>query len=199
MRIKLTLGASSLALALMMGCGGSSTNSTTNTTTNTGNTNTRASVDSSPAAAAAEYVSQITEDNGVRTETRTYSNNPNVSKVVITTRNGKRTATVYNASGEQRELHTDDLDDVLSKTGNDIAKAAGFVGDKAADIGSKTVEGGKTVVEKTGEGAKTVGEKTAEGAKTVGQKTAEGAKTVGEKTAEGAKKTGKAIKNAVTP
>ena len=197
MRIKFMFGASALALSLMIACGGSTTNS--NTTTNTSNTNTRASVDSSPTAAAAEYVTQVTEDNGVRTETRTYSNNPNISKVVITTRSGKRTATVYNASGEQRELHTDDLDDILRKSGNDIAKAAGFVGNKAEEIGSKTVEGGKTVVEKTGEGAKTVGEKTAEGAKTVGQKTAEGAKTVGEKTVEGAKKTGKAIKNAVTP
>src|SRR5205085_9248291 len=121
-------GASALALSLMIACGARTTNS--NTTTNTSNTNTRASVDSSPTAAAAEYVTQVTEDNGVRTETRTYSNNPNISKVVITTRSGKRTANVYNAYGEKRELHTDDMEEIRRKSGNERAKAAGLLRNK---------------------------------------------------------------------
>ena len=125
--------------------------------------------------------------NGVKTETRVFHNNPRVAKVVVTTRDGKRTTTVYAPSGESRDLK-DDVGDALTTTGNALADAAGWTADKAEDVGGKTKEG-----------VKTVGEKTAQGAKTVGEKTAEGAKTVGEKTAEGAKKTGKAIKKAITP
>jgi hypothetical protein len=121
------------------------------------------------------------DTNGVRTETRVFHDNPRVSKVVVTTRDGKRTVTVYAPSGEARELNKNEPEDVLEATGTAIADAVGFVADK------------------TVEGAKTVGEKTVEGAKTVGDKTAEGTKTVIEKTGEGAKKTGRAIKKAVTP
>jgi hypothetical protein len=121
------------------------------------------------------------DTNGVRTETRVFHDNPRVSKVVVTTRDGKRTVTVYAPSGEARELNKNEPEDVLEATGTAIADAVGFVADK------------------TVEGAKTVGEKTVEGAKTVGDKSAEGTKTVIEKTGEGAKKTGRAIKKAVTP
>jgi hypothetical protein len=121
------------------------------------------------------------DTNGVRTETRVFHDNPRVSKVVVTTRDGKRTVTVYAPSGEARELNKNEPEDVLEATGTAIADAVGFVADK------------------TVEGAKTVGEKTVEGAKTVGDKTAEGTKTVIEKTGEGAKKTGRVIKKAVTP
>jgi len=119
--------------------------------------------------------------NGVKTETRVFHNNPRVSKVVVTTRNGKRTVMVYAPSGEARELDKNEPEDVLEATGTAIADGAGFV------------------AEKTVEGAKTVGEKTIEGARTVGEKTAAGTKSVVEKTGEGAKKTGRAIKKAVTP
>ena len=119
--------------------------------------------------------------NGVKTETRVFHNNPRVSKVVVTTRDGKRTVTVYAPSGEARELNKNEPEDVLEATGTAIADAVGFVADK------------------TVAGAKTVGEKTVEGAKTVGEKTADGTRTVIEKTGEGTKKTGRAIKKAVTP
>jgi len=119
--------------------------------------------------------------NGVKTETRVFHNNPRVSKVVVTTRDGKRTVTVYAPSGEARELNKNEPEDVLEATGTAIADAAGFIADK------------------TVEGAKTVGEKTVEGAKTVGSKTAEGARTVGEKAVEGTKKVGSEIKKAVKP
>ena len=125
--------------------------------------------------------------NGVRTETRVFHNNPRVSRVVVTTRDGKRTTTVYAPSGESKDLK-DDIGDGLSATGNALADAAGWTADKAEDVAGKTVEG-----------AEAIGEKTAAGAKTVGEKTVSGAKTVGQKTKEGAKKTGSAIKKAVTP
>jgi len=124
--------------------------------------------------------------NGVRTETRVFHNNPRVSKVVVTTRDGKRTTTVYAPSGESKDLK-EEVGDALVATGHALADAAGWVADKTGDVADKTKEG-----------AKTVGEKTVEGAKTIGEKTKEGAKTVGEKTAAGAKKTGRAIKKAVT-
>jgi hypothetical protein len=132
-------------------------------------------------------ISTTTDATGVKTETRVFHNNPRVSRVVVTTRDGKRTTTVYGPKGEAKDLK-DETVDVLAAAGNAIADAAGFVAEKTVDLAGKTKEG-----------AKTVGEKTVEGAKTVGEKTKEGAKTVGEKTVQGAKKTGKAIKKAVTP
>ena len=96
--------------------------------------------------------------------------------MVVTTRDGARTTTVYAPSGESKDLK-DEVGDVLSATGNAIADGAGWTVDKTKDIAGKTKEG----------------------AKTVGQKTGEAAETVGEKTAAGAKKTGKAIKKALTP
>lgn len=133
-------------------------------------------------------ITTTTDANGVRTETRVFKNNPRVSRVIVTTRNGQRTVKAYSPSGEERELNKKEAEDVLEATGTAIADAAGWVADK-------TVEGAKA----TGEAAKTVGAKTVEGAKTVGSKTAEGAKTVGEKTVTGAKKAGSAIKKVVTP
>ena len=166
-------------------------------------------------------ITTATDANGVKTETRVFRDNPHVSKVVVTTRNGTRTARVYSRSGEEKELNKGESESVLEKTGDAIAGSAGFVANKTVegaktvadktvegtkkgvevgkDVGAKTAEGAKTVAEKTAEGAKTVGSKTADTAKTVGSKTAEGAKTVGEKTAGGAKKAGKAIKKVVSP
>jgi hypothetical protein len=72
------------------------------------------------------------DSNGVRTETRTFKNNPRISRVVVTTRDGRRTVRAYSPSGEEREVNTDD--NVLEATGDKIASAAGFVaaqGEKA--------------------------------------------------------------------
>jgi hypothetical protein len=132
-------------------------------------------------------ISTTTDATGVKTETRVFHNNPRVSRVVVTTRDGRRTTTVYGPKGEAKDLK-DETVDGLAAAGNAIADAAGFVAEKTVDVADKTKEG-----------AKTVGEKTVSGAKTVGEKTKEGAETVGEKTVQGAKKAGKVIKKAVTP
>ena len=167
-----------VAIFALGSSGCNTTNDNTNTNANTtevvASNNTRVGSDDSE-------IITTTDANGVKTETRVFHNNPRVSKVVVTTRDGKRTVTVYAPSGEARELNKNEPEDVLEATGTAIADAAGFIADK------------------TVEGAKTVGEKTVEGAKTVGEKTADGTRTVIEKTGEGAKKTGKAIKKAVTP
>lgn len=151
-----------------------------NANTNANATQVVASNNTRIGADGSEIITNV-DSNGVKTETRVFHNNPRVSKVVVKTRDGKRTVTVYAPSGEERELNKNEPEDVLEATGTAIADAVGFVADK------------------TVEGAKTVGEKTVEGAKTVGDKTASGTKTVIEKTGEGAKKTGRAIKKAVTP
>lgn len=170
-----------VALLAAVGAGCSATdgaNANTNTTV--------ASTTSRPGPDGSEITTSV-DANGVRTETRIFHNNPRVAKVVVTTRDGKRTTTVYAPSGESKDLK-DDVGDALAATGNALADAAGWVGDKTEDALGEAKEG-----------AKTVGEKTGDAAKTVGEKTKSGAKTVAEKTEEGAKKTGRAIKKAVTP
>lgn len=150
------------------------------------NANTAGTTTTRTAADGSEITTTINE-NGVKTETRTFRNNPRVSRVVVTTtRDGKRTVRVYSPKGEEKEVN--DVGDALEVTGDKLADAAGWVADKTEDA-----------VGETGDKLEDVGDKTVSGAKTVGTKTAEGAKTVGQKTASGAKKTGKAIKDAVTP
>ena len=179
-RLLVVLAAAMLA-ATGAGCSATDgTNAGANTNATVASTTTRTGPDGSE-------ITTSVDANGVRTETRVFHNNPRVAKVVVTTRDGKRTTTVYARSGESKDLK-DDIGDALSATGNALADAAGWVADKTEDVADKTKEG-----------AKTVGEKTGEAAKTVGEKTKSGAKTVAEKTAEGAKKTGSAIKKAVTP
>jgi hypothetical protein len=168
------------------------------TTDDAANSNANAAVATTTRTAAdGSQITTTTDASGVKTETRVFPDNPRVDRVVVTTRDGRRTVRAYSPSGEEREIN--DVGDALEVSGDKIADAARWTADKAEDVGDATVEGAKTVGEKTAEGAKTVGGKTAEGAKTVGEKTAEGAKTVGKKTAAGAKKAGSAIKDAVTP
>lgn len=199
MRTKLLVGVCALALAFTAACGGDTTNSNANANSTNATTNTRSSVDGAPTMTSPEYETTVTEEGGVKTETRTYRNNTRIQRVVITTRGGKRTAIVYNARGEQRELAANDLDNVLAKSGDEIANAAGFVADKAEDVAGKTVEAGKEVGKEVADKGEDVADKTVEGAKKVGEKTAEGAKTAGKKTVEGAKKVGGAVKDAITP
>lgn len=144
---------------------------------------------------------------GTRTETRTFRNNPRISKVVVTTRkDGTRTVKVTSRSGEEKVVDT--TEDVLKATGDKVADGAGFVAteaaDKAEDAKDKTVSATKEVgdkaedvKDKTVSTSKKVGEKTVEGAKTVGEKSVEGAKKVGDKTVEGAKKAGSAVKKVI--
>jgi hypothetical protein len=176
-----------LLAALGAGC------STTNETANQ-NANANAVASQSPTTAPAPDNSEVTtavDAQGTRTETRTFRNNPRISKVVVTTRNGRRTVRATSARGEEREVTTDE--NVLEATGDKVADAAGFVADKAEDVAGEAKDVGEKAVDKT----KDVGEKTADGAKTVGEKTVEGAKKVGSKTVSGAKKAGSAVKKVI--
>lgn len=165
-----------------------------------------------PTTAPGPDNSEITtavDASGNKTETRVFRNNPRISRVVVTTRDGRRTVRAYSPSGEEREVQTDE--NVLEATGERVAASAGFVADKAEDAAGEAKDIGaaaadkaedvgdkaKNVGEKAVDVSKKVGEKTVEGAKTVGDKTVEGAKKVGDKTVEGAKKAGKAVKKVI--
>jgi hypothetical protein len=166
-----------------------------------------------------------TNENGVRTETRTFRSNRRVSRVVVTTRDGSRTAKVYSASGEEREMKSG-VETALNATGDAIADAVGFtktaaveVGDKTEDVYDKTKEGVKKVGEKTKDGAEKVADKTVDTTKKVADKTVDTSKKVADKTVDtskkvadksvdigktvvnktktGVKKTGKAIKKVI--
>jgi len=80
-----------------------------------------------PAPDNSEVMTTV-DANGVKTETRTFRNNPRVAKVVVTTQNDQRTVRAYSPSGEEKEIN--DGGDALEATGDKIADAAGWVGDK---------------------------------------------------------------------
>jgi hypothetical protein len=176
-------------------------------TATTPNANTAVADTTKPGPDNSEITTRV-DANGVKTEERVFRNNPRVSKVVVTTKDGTRTVKVYSPSGEEREVKGNESEGVLEATGDKVASAAGFVADKSEDVAGeakdagstaadKTVDTAKTVGEKSAEGAKKVGDKTVQGAKTVGEKTVEGAKTVSDKTVSGAKKAGSAVKKIV--
>ncbi len=227
MRIKIIAGSSALALSLAaLGCDPASNaningnlNANTTAVANTAVTNTESATTTAAVRQAPDNSEiEVMDAGGVKTETRTFrGESGQVERVVVTTRDGKRTARVYSRSGEVRDLPESDVERAFEATGDALGTAAGFVVDKSKDAASATKEGlGKaadktgdfvegaadktgSAAKKTGEAAKTVGEKTADGAKTVAEKTGDAAKTAGKKTAEGAKKAGGAIKDAVTP
>jgi len=213
---RILIGVALTALtSLAAGCASDQT-STTNANANAAETSNTATT--GPGPDNSEIATK--NDNGVRTETRTFRNNPRVSKVVVTTRDGNRTVQVYSPNGEEREMKSGP-ERALDATGDAIADSVGFVKDKSTDVGEKTVDVSKDVVDKTKEGTKTVADKTIDTSKTVADKTVDTSKTVAnktvdtskkvasktksgtetviDKTAEGAKKTGKAIKKVITP
>jgi Tfp pilus assembly protein PilV len=181
------------AIALLGVACQQSTESNANANANTGETatTTTAGPDNSD-------ITTTTDKNGVKTETRTFRNNPRVSKVVVTTSNGSRTVKVYSPSGEERELKNQP-EKALDATGDAIADAAGWVKDKSVTAADKTKEGAKTVADKTVDTSKKVTDKTVDTSKTVANKSKAGAKTVVDETKEGVRKTGKQIKKILNP
>ena len=157
-----------------------------------------ANATTSPTTTVGPDNSEITtsvDANGNRTETRTFRNNPRISRVVVTTRDGRRTVRAYSPSGEEREVTTDE--NVLEATGDKVAAAAGFVADKTKDAVGEAADKAEDVGDKTVSGAKKVGSEAADKAEDVGDKAVSGTKKVGEKTVEGAKKVGSETKKAV--
>jgi hypothetical protein len=150
---KLLIG---FAIAMLVtASAGCSTTDNANTNANA-NANAAVASDTTRPGPDNSEITTSVDANGVKTETRVFHNNPRVAKVVVSTRDGKRTTTVYAPSGQSKDLK-EEVGDALSATGNAIADAAGFLAEKTVDIADKTKEGAKTVGEKTAEGAKKAG------------------------------------------
>jgi hypothetical protein len=186
-----------LSMALAVGCSKSNESVAGANSNSAAETATRPGPDNS-------QISTKVDANGVKTEERVFHSNPRISRVVVTTANGKRTVKAYSPSGEEREVSQSESEGILDATGDKVADAAHFVADKSEDVAGKAKDVGSAAKDKTesvGEKAvdksKTVGEKTVEGAKTVGEKSAEGANTVKNKTVSGAKKAASAVKKVV--
>lgn len=193
MKKQFLIGLIITALAVLGVACSESSESNTNANANTGDTASTTAPDNSE-------VTTTTDSNGVKTETRTFKNNPRVSKVVVTTENGNRTVKAYSPSGEEKDVSkSEPKPDVLHATGDAIADAAGWVKGKTETAYDKTKEGAKTAADKTVDTSKTVANKTKQGAKKAGDKTVDTTKTVVDKTVEGAKKTGNAIKKVIVP
>jgi hypothetical protein len=173
--------------ALAAGCA-KTNEATTNANTATANANTEATATTRQAPDNSEVMTTI-DANGVKTETRTFRNNPRVSKVVVTTRNGVKTAKVVSPSGEERDVPPNEVERALDATGEKVAAGAGFVADKTKEAAKEVGDKAEDVKDETVSGAKKVGNKTVEGAKTAGS----GAKKVAEKTASETKKAVKKI------
>jgi hypothetical protein len=160
-----------------------------------------ANANANPATRTGPDNSEITSSvdaSGTKTETRTFKNNPNVSKVVVTTtKEGKRTVKVYSPSGQEKEVTGPESEGVLETTGEKVASGAGFVADKAEDVGGEVKDGAETAADKTAETAKDVANKTVDTTKDVTKKTVDVTKTVGEKTASGTKKAVKETESGV--
>ena len=182
-RILIGLSIAALTIAAT-GC--TRTESTTADANANLNANATATTTTRPGPDNSEITTSV-DPSGVKTETRTFRNNPRVSKVVVTTRNGQRTVKAYSPSGEEKEVN--DVGDALEVTGEKIAAGAGWVADKGEDVGGKAAEGTKAVVKEAADKAEDVGDKTVSGAKKVGS----GAKKVGVKAADETKKAVKKI------
>ncbi|HZI18826.1 MAG TPA: hypothetical protein VEY09_09545 [Pyrinomonadaceae bacterium] len=205
-RLKTTSGVLLLAGVAMVAaaCGGANTE--------TANTNTNATgVNANVGAAGAENSmtaetrvgpdnSEIRTENtgGVRTETRTFrdTNSP-VERVVVTTRDGRRTARVYYRDRTVRELPEDRIESALNATGDALVAAGGRVVDVSKEIGAQAADKTEDALDEAADKAEDVGGAAARGAKKVGSEAADKAEDVGDKAASGAKKVGKeAVKGA---
>src|SRR5881392_4358870 len=108
MGISVVLG----SLALLSTSCTSNPTSNANSKTNAGNVATTTAPDNSEIT--------TTNENGVKTETRTFKGNPRVSRIVVTTRDGNRTVKVYSPSGEEREMKSGP-ERALDATGEAVA------------------------------------------------------------------------------
>ncbi|HEX9918003.1 MAG TPA: hypothetical protein VGA87_02485, partial [Pyrinomonadaceae bacterium] len=149
---------------------------------NATNANATAATETTPMTGGGEQVEVVTtEVEGVRTQTRTFRNNPRVERVVVTTdtRTGKRTARVYTSGGQVRDLPEGKVDQALTATGDAVADAAGFVGDKAADVGRGAADKAEDVGRGVADKAEDVGRGAADKAEDVGRGAADKAEDVG--------------------
>ena len=189
-----------LACALA-GCAGDSN------TTNTASTNANATSGALPTTAGTEP--RVAPDNsevvtqtagGVTTQTRTFRNpSSRIERVVVTTRDGRRTARVYYRDNTVRELPENEVERALDATADALVTAGGKAVDVTKDAAAEIGDKAEDVGDKAASGAKKVGSEAADKAEDAGDKAVSGAKKAGSAAAKGAKKAGEAVKDVVTP
>ena len=191
-------------------CGDSANDATTNANLANANANlAAANANASGGARAGADNSEITTEaaGGVTTETRTFRDpNSRVERVVVTTRDGRRTARVYYRDKTVKELPESEVGQVLGMTADALFNAGGKVVDVSKEAGSAVADKAEDVPHEVddaaraaGGAAKKVGAKVGDKAEDVGGATVNGAKKAGKATVKGAKKVGGAVKDAVTP
>jgi hypothetical protein len=137
---------------------------------------------------------------GVTTETRTFRNpSSRVERVVVTTRDGRRTARVYYRDNTVRELPEGEVEQALGATADALATAGGKVVDASREAGAEAADKAEDVKDRAVSGAQKVGAEAADKVEDAGGKAASGAKKAGRAAASGAKKAGETVKDAVTP
>ncbi len=109
------------------------------TTTDQTNANANAAPTTTTRTAAdGSEITTTTDASGVKTETRVFRNDPWVSRVVVTTRDGRRTVRAYSPSGEEKEIN--DVGDALEATGDKIADATSDL-DRASESCRQLIAG----------------------------------------------------------
>jgi gas vesicle protein len=215
---RISAGACALALAASAAACGDNANTTTNANLTNANATASSNVNANANGASSNVAGgvQTAPDNsevrteaagGVTTETRTFKDpKSRVERVVVTTRDGKRTARVYYRDRTVRELPENDVERALSATGDALASAGGKVVDVSKEVGGAVADKAEDVPSEADDAARAAGRATKKAGAEVGDKaedvggaTVNGAKKAGKATAKGAKKVGGAIKNAVTP
>src|SRR5690349_12063661 len=132
-----------LSMAFAVGCSKSN-----ETVASAGaNSNSAAETSTRPGPDNSEITTKV-DANGVKTEERVFHNNPRISRVVVTTANGKRTVKAYSAQGEEREVSESDSEGVLEATADKVADGAHFVADKSKDVGEKAKDVGAATKDK---------------------------------------------------
>lgn len=164
-----------------------------NETTANSNANTaEAAATTRPAPDNSEVMTMV-DANGVKTETRTFRNNPRIAKVVVTTRNGVKSGKAVSPSGEERDLDANEIEEALDATGEKVAAAAGFVVDHAAPVANEVADKAEDVKDQAVSGTKKVASEVGDKTEDVKDQTVSGAKKVASKTASGAKKAVKKV------
>ena len=210
---RLFVGACALALAASAaGCGDDARNTTTSA--NLANANAAAAVNAEAGNTAAgeraapdNSVIATETAGGVTTETRTFRDpKSRVERVVVTTRDGRRTARVYYRDRTVKELPESEVGQVMGMTADAIYGAGGKVVDVTKDAGSAVADKVEDVPNEVddaaraaGGAAKRVGAEVGDKAEDVGGAAASGAKKAGKATVKGARKVGGAVKDALTP
>lgn len=108
-------------------------------------------------------ISTTLDASGLKTETRTFKNNARIAKIVVTTRDGNKTAQAHSVYGVVQDLPQDRVATALEATGDSLADAVGFA--SSFDEKAKGVVATKPDIRRTSPNTKAPVQKTSAGTK----------------------------------